>query len=95
MKTVTFEEAMKLLSDIGHQSHITVPFLENGEENWRTVLNNAMVYNPIPAAKMRQIGMSSNEKNAKTAMNFIAPIGRFKLYSAYFSYANNEYVIED
>lgn len=103
MKKVTREQAEKLLLEVGHQAHITVPVklkeneqyanIETGEnttEEWKTVLNNAMVYNPH---SKKQYGMSSNEKNAKNAMKFIKD--RFYVYSSYFNWANGNYLITD
>lgn len=91
MKQITRDEAQQLFEDWGHHMHVSVPAFEHGEETWRTVLNNAMVYNPIPDAKYRQIGMASNKENAISAMKFIND--RFKVVSTVFQFTTGEYQI--
>lgn len=104
MKIISRKEAEQILKDYGHQMHVTVPIKlhtedwyksnETGDEwiqeEWQTVLDNAMVYNPYGK---KQYGMSSNEKNAANAMKFIKD--RFKIYSSVFGSTTGEYKIED
>lgn len=100
MKQVTRVEAQKLIEEVGHHSNITVPVRcqpytdpETGKdktEEFKTVLNNAMVYNPFAG---KQYGGSNNKKNAENAMRFIKD--RFSVYSNYFSYATGDYQITD
>lgn len=90
MKTISFEEAQKMLEDVGHVANVSVPVKdEYGDENYKTVLNNGMVYNPYRGG---QIGMSSNDKNAEAAMRFIDR--RFRVHSSYFSWATGDYEVE-
>ena len=103
MKKVTRKEAEKLFFEIGHEANITVPVGlredeqyanpetgENVTQEWKAVLNNAIVYNPHTK---KQYGMSSNKTNAKNAMKFIKD--RFSVYSGYFSWADGEYTLTD
>ena len=102
MKTITTEETRQLLEDYGHHANVTVPVKvsqpytdqETGKdvtEEWKTVLNNAMVYNPY-GTRVKQYGMSNNKTNAENAMKFIKD--RFAIYSSVFN-LNDTYKIED
>lgn len=96
MKTLTREEAEKLLCEIGHVANIEIPFAvyPDGSERSKTiekrcVLNNGVIYNPFSGA---QLGASSNERNAEKAMKFIKK--EFYVYSSYFNWATGDYLIE-
>lgn len=90
-KEVTRSEFQQMLSDYGHHMNVTVPVTdEHGDVQDRTVLNNAMVYNPY-GKKISQVGMSSNEQNAEAAMKFIKK--EAKVHSDVFHFCAGEYVI--
>jgi hypothetical protein len=94
MKTVTTQEALNLLEEIGHQATVTVIVKdEHGDDKKGYVLNEAMVYDPFTN---KQRGMSDNKDNAERAMKQLQKTGnKFSVYSAYFSWATGEYEIED
>src|SRR5690606_35562527 len=89
---ITREEFEKMLTDYGHHMNVTVPVKEAHDEVAdRTVLNNGMVYSPYAGSK--QIGMSNNKKNAKSAMKYIR--GEAKLYSSVFHHTTGYYRLID
>lgn len=90
VKQITHEEALILLTEIGHVASITIPVMDNHtrEEEYKAVLRNAIVYNPYHGV---QRGMGSNESNAERAMRYIKK--RFRVYSSYFSWATGDYEI--
>ena len=91
LKEVSRQEFQQMLSDYGHHLNVTVAVLdEHGVTQQRCVLNNAVVYNPY-GKRLSQIGMSSNEQNAETALRFIKR--NATVYSAVFPFCSGEYVI--
>ena len=99
-KQITREEAEQKLAEIGHHANVSVPVKVKQEyidtegilvtHEQKTVLNNAICYNPWHS---KQIGSSSNAENAKTAMNFIK--GEFTIYSSVFSSYSGDYILID
>ena len=90
-KEISRSEFQQMLSDYGHHMNVTVPvFDEHGDTVHRTVLNNAVVYNPY-GKRSSQVGMSSNVQNAETAMKFIKK--EATVYSNVFHFCSGEYVI--
>lgn len=90
-KQITRSEFKQMLSDYGHHLNVTVPVTDlHGDIQERTVLNNAIVYNPY-GEKSTQVGMSSNEQNAETAMKFVKK--EAKVHSSVFAFCSGEYVI--
>lgn len=87
---ITVRKFQKKLSDYAHKAHVTVPVSIHGEIEWRTVLHDAMVYNPY-GLHIKQVGMSDNDSNARTAMKFI--MTEAKIYSNAFSHITAHYKI--
>jgi hypothetical protein len=99
MKTIEITRAdfEKLLSDYGHHANVKVPVQvkvadpDYFETEMRCVLNNAVVYNPY-AGRGKQVGMSSNPQNAKSAMKFIR--GEAEIYSSVWGSISGKYILK-
>lgn len=94
-KEISRNELEKILSDYGHIMSVKIPVKDNLTDDiiLKSVLNNGMPYNPFAGSHPKQMGISNNAENARTAMRFIEK--ECGVYSSYFSHVTGYYKVVD